>query len=147
MLTNEGVIGNCLHDLFAWLKILHVYKASDPLLKTTIYVIMFHYNSFVSQSFPVLSSTKEHSPFPKELSEYALSTETSAAETGTFELLPTPEWRPGARLGSRQFSAAAPSSRPATKGRVERLGCRYFCFGEEGVLLLGVFMLVFVSIP
>ncbi|CAK9011421.1 unnamed protein product [Durusdinium trenchii] len=54
----------------------------------------------------------------KELSEYALSTETCEAEPGTFELLPTPEWRPGGRLGSRQFSAAN-CSRVTTKSNLE----------------------------
>lgn len=52
-----------------------------------------------------------------ELSQYALSTHTDETSS-SFELLPTPEWRPGSRLGSRQLSAV-PTLRPS-KSRPER---------------------------
>eukprot|EP00438_Fugacium_kawagutii_P023043 Skav233276 [mRNA] locus=scaffold3673:36406:41580:- [translate_table: standard] len=53
----------------------------------------------------------------KELSQYALSTD-DLGTSSSFDLLPTPEWRPGSRLGSRQLSAV-PTLRPPTKSRTE----------------------------
>lgn len=61
----------------------------------------------------------------KELSEYALSTEETQGTSG-FELLSTPEWRQGNRLGSRQFSAVPEKSKDTkhseSRGTSKRLG-------------------------
>lgn len=76
-----------------------------------------------------------------ELSEYALSTDIGTSSS--FDLLPTPEWRPGARLGSRQLSAAAPVLRPASKPRSRgsqgTMGLQQRMLGLSAAVAIGAF--------
>ena len=74
-------------------------------------------------------------------SRYALSTDIGTSSS--FDLLPTPEWRPGARLGSRQLSAAAPVLRPASKPRSRgsqgTMGLQQRMLGLSAAVAIGAF--------